>query len=110
MPYKDPKDPRALESKRKHYRKNRKKYIEAKNKRKKEAQRLIIKYKSKPCADCGQKYPYYVMDFDHKFDKKFNLSTAPNRGFSIKKILEEVAKCDIVCSNCHRIRTFRDNS
>lgn len=45
------------------------------------------------------------MDFDHLRDKKFNLSKAHLTG-SLKKITEEIAKCEVVCSNCHRVRTF----
>lgn len=57
--------------------------------------------------DCGNEYPYYVMDFDHvRGTKKFGINgTSDSHG--IKAILEEVEKCDIVCSNCHRIRTAR---
>lgn len=62
--------------------------------------------KDKPCMDCGQSFPPYVMDFDHRnpATKSFNIG----RGFSRKwaTIEAEIAKCDLVCSNCHRIRTF----
>jgi len=60
---------------------------------------------SVPCADCGKKYPYYVMDFDHITGKKIdNISSMINSGVS-KKIKEEIEKCEIVCANCHRERT-----
>lgn len=58
-----------------------------------------------PCMDCNKSYPYYVMDFDHKFDKKFLVSKMSNLG-SFSLIKEEIKKCDIICSNCHRIRTY----
>jgi hypothetical protein len=61
--------------------------------------------KSQPCMDCGESYPYYVMDFDHQYDKKFNIGYAVSKNFPISRILEEIVKCDVVCSNCHRIRT-----
>lgn len=60
--------------------------------------------KNVPCADCGNRYPHYVMDFDHQEDKKFQLGDAIGR-YSVARIREEVAKCEVVCSNCHRIRT-----
>jgi hypothetical protein len=69
----------------------------------------VAKLKDKPCADCGKKYPHYVMDFDHLKGsiKRGNISELINRNFlSYEQILVEVAKCDIVCANCHRIRTF----
>jgi hypothetical protein len=59
---------------------------------------------STPCYDCGKKYPYYVIDFDHLRDKEFNVSNMAYWA-SIKKIEKEIEKCEIVCSNCHRIRT-----
>lgn len=60
----------------------------------------------KPCTDCGVSYPYYVMDFDHCRGKKvLNLASAQRVCLSKKKILAEIAKCDLVCSNCHRERT-----
>ncbi len=66
---------------------------------------LIREIKDQPCADCGKRYPHYVMDFDHvRGKKKFNLAWMAIR--SIKNILEEVAKCDVVCANCHRERTY----
>lgn len=60
-----------------------------------------------PCTDCGIKYPYYVMDFDHlpSYEKKFNINCGAILS-SKYKLLEEMAKCELVCSNCHRIRTF----
>lgn len=63
--------------------------------------------KSKPCADCGIQYSYWVMQFDHvRGTKEFNIG---QRLFSngIKRIREEIAKCDVVCSNCHADRTYK---
>ena len=58
-----------------------------------------------PCVDCGINYPYYVMDFDHvRGVKQANVMELVST-LSKKKIDEEIAKCEIVCSNCHRIRT-----
>lgn len=58
--------------------------------------------------DCGESYPYYVMDFDHREGehKVQIVSILANRG-TLKQVREEIAKCDVVCSNCHRIRTFK---
>ena len=61
--------------------------------------------KSTPCTDCGIKYPPYVMDFDHLpgTEKKFHIGQRLNR--PLDEVLEEIEKCEVVCSNCHRIRT-----
>ncbi len=61
--------------------------------------------KNKPCADCGKSYPYYVMEYDHVRGRKEHDLTRM-RCFALSKILEEMAKCDVVCSNCHAERSF----
>ncbi len=58
-----------------------------------------------PCTDCGSYYPYYVMDFDHVRGRKQKNVMELVPTLSRKKIDEEIAKCEIVCSNCHRERT-----
>lgn len=75
--------------------------------RKKAIKDLIQQSKRKPCADCREPYPYYVMDFDHVRGRKLlNLSTAVNKMLSLAKVKAEIKKCDAVCANCHRERTF----
>lgn len=91
---------------RQHYRNN-KEYYKLKSKRAKSIIAETIKtIKSQPCSDCGISYPSYVMDFDHRGDKDFEISGSSRTG-SLRKILSEIAKCDLVCANCHRIRTHR---
>lgn len=69
--------------------------------------KLCSKCGDNPCLDCGKSYPYYVMDFDHVRDvKKFDLSVAARHCKSLKSIDIEIVKCNLVCSNCHRARTF----
>ena len=75
--------------------------------RHKRIQGLVRQAKNRPCKDCGGVFPACCMDFDHvKGLKKFGLSNA-HRRFSIEKIEQEIKKCEVVCSNCHRIRTER---
>mgnify|MGYP000864034503 FL=1 len=59
-----------------------------------------------PCADCGIQYPYYVMDFDHLDPsiKVANLASMVKQG-NKQALLDEIEKCEVVCANCHRIRT-----
>ena len=59
-----------------------------------------------PCTDCGIRYPYYVMDFDHLGDKSFNIADMSNWS-SIARVRKEIAKCEPVCANCHRERTAK---
>lgn len=69
--------------------------------------RIIEAAKSVPCMDCGATLPSYCMDFDHvRGVKLINIGAALGAWASdIPKLMEEIAKCDIVCSNCHRKRT-----
>jgi hypothetical protein len=64
------------------------------------------KLKEIPCADCGKSYPYYVMDYDHLENKAGEIAVLRRQG-KTKKMLEEIAKCEVVCSNCHRERTYQ---
>jgi hypothetical protein len=67
---------------------------------------IIREAKNAPCADCGVRYPYYVMQFDHLGDKDFNIGhIGPT--CSRAKLMAEIAKCEVVCSNCHAERTHQ---
>ena len=57
------------------------------------------------CTDCGIKN-HIVLDFDHIRDKKYNVSRMIHDGFSWAAIKKEIAKCEVVCANCHRVRTY----
>jgi len=69
--------------------------------------RIETEYKTGPCADCGTAYPPWVMEFDHRnpAEKKFAISNAYR--YTWARIVAEIAKCDLVCSNCHAERTHR---
>ena len=98
---------------REYYRKNRNRQLPLALARRHKAYQLkrvfINKVKDRPCADCGIKYPYYVMDFDHKSnkDKIAEVAYMSTRNWSLEKIKKEIQKCEVVCANCHRIRTFK---
>jgi hypothetical protein len=69
---------------------------------------LILKLKSHPCLDCGGTFPTCCMDFDHRPNEAKGAAVsdlARNWKVSEKVLLDEIAKCDLVCANCHRIRT-----
>lgn len=66
--------------------------------------RLTEIKQSSGCKDCGESNPI-VLDFDHIRDKKYNVSRMIHDGFSWKAISKEIQKCEVVCANCHRIRT-----
>lgn len=59
-----------------------------------------------PCAKCGVKYPYYVMDYDHKDPTNKKHCIAHMMGHSKKALQNEINKCELLCANCHRIKTY----
>lgn len=84
---------------------------EGNRKRSQELYAFVAKLKTgKPCADCGVSYPHYVMQFDHLGEepKLGNIGTM-SRNSTEEKILVEVAKCELVCANCHAERTHQRN-
>jgi hypothetical protein len=70
----------------------------------------IRELKSNPCADCGGLYHHAAMTWDHlpEYTKLFNIADSV-RQYGRKAIEEEIAKCDLVCANCHAIRTWKRN-
>lgn len=73
---------------------NKERYFANAKRRDDQIDELINSYKDRPCEDCGIKYPPYVMDLDH---------------MAFNKITEEMNKCDVICANCHRERTNKQN-
>ena len=62
------------------------------------------------CLDCGFNFPSCAMDFDHVSGVKNKaISKLVLLGSSLKTIDEELAKCELVCACCHRIRTAARN-
>ena len=82
------------------------KHLENLAKRRAEIQEHVNSLKTKACLDCGHTFPPVCMDFDHvKGSKSFNIARAVGTARNLNRILKEIAKCEVVCSNCHRIRT-----
>lgn len=63
--------------------------------------------KAKPCQDCNNEFPPCCMDFDHRVGSvKINaVGEMIAGGWSLELVEIEIQKCDLVCANCHRIRT-----
>lgn len=108
MGYKDPKirKEKAKIYSKKHYENNKAIYIERSRLQKLALKTWLDEVKNKPCTDCGILYPPYVMDFDHtqQGTKLGNVADLVSKG-SLTKLKEEISKCELVCANCHRIRT-----
>ena len=106
MPYKDPK--KQKEAQRKSYLKNiNKNKIKNKTYREKVRQYVREQKESNACMDCGVRYPYYVMEYDHTEDNKIKSVANITSNGSLNQVIEEISKCDLVCSNCHKARTWK---
>lgn len=67
---------------------------------------FVDAYKSKtPCKDCNNNFFPFQMDFDHLGNKKFNISSAVGDALPLEEVKKEIEKCELVCANCHRLRT-----
>lgn len=74
---------------------------------------ILANLKAGPCLDCKKRFPPECMDFDHvEGIKKFTIAKE-GMYVSLQKLLAEIEKCELVCANCHRIRTklrYQDNA
>jgi hypothetical protein len=71
--------------------------------------KILVELKhQEPCMDCGIRYPYWVMQFDHRPGtvKLFQIADVHLIG-SVSRLLDELDKCDLVCANCHADRTYQ---
>lgn len=73
------------------------------NKRRNKNRAYVLEYLSTHfCVDCGETDPI-VLEFDHVRDKDKKISDLIN--YSHNRLKEEILKCEVRCSNCHKIRT-----
>jgi 5-methylcytosine-specific restriction endonuclease McrA len=96
----------AREMSRAHYRKSRSAYIERNRRAHQGIRSIILAAKDKPCADCGNQFEYWNMEFDHRnpADKRVGLGDVRRMGRL--EVIAEIEKCDVVCVRCHRNRTY----
>ena len=90
-----------------YYRANKAKFQERNERRRAEHLAWVSTLRAKPCMDCGGSFPPCCMDFDHREGEEKTAAVADlvRRSYSKEAILAEIAKCDLVCANCHRVRT-----
>jgi hypothetical protein len=91
------------------YAANREREIERVTRRQTATRDFLRALRDRPCVDCGGRFRPVQMAFDHRdpAEKRFTLSKMQLK--SRDEILAEVAKCDVVCSNCHSLRTRRQH-
>jgi hypothetical protein len=111
MPFNDRE--KRKEASRRHYAKHREKVI-AKAKLYSRAAKSRVRafinahLQNNPCVDCGEA-DIVVLEFDHVGEagtKHFNISDATRFGYSMDKVIAEIAKCEVRCANCHRKKTY----
>ena len=69
----------------------------------------LVEFHGGVCVDCGYSGPPFMYDFDHREPDKKEFSLSKKSCWSYERQLEETRKCDLVCANCHRFRTHRQN-
>ena len=113
MPFKSDETRKAYmkDYSRKHYEENIERYkarAAASNRKLRLRNREYIKSikEGNPCTDCGEFYPYYVMHFDHIYDKNGSISDLSRASSSLDRIQKEIDNCELVCANCHAERTY----
>ena len=57
------------------------------------------------CADCGYHEHACALDFDHREPSGKLFTIAEGSHWNLDRLLAEIEKCDVVCANCHRVRT-----
>src|SRR2546428_2861049 len=89
-----------------YYAANREQELERVRSRQREAVEFLRSLRCVPCADCCGEFPPYVMDFDHRGDASKDFWILQRAGaVSRERLTKELAKCDVLCANCHRART-----
>lgn len=92
---------------RKHYENNKDAYLRKSKVSSSKAKDFIRSFKeSNPCKDCGHRFHFCQMDFDHVRGSKIDNIGSMVENYSIAKVMDEIKKCDLVCANCHRLRTY----
>ena len=84
----------------------RQKHIENKNLRRRALAKWLLEYKlGLKCSNCSENDPR-CLDFDHQGNKFKAVSTLVSEAWSKKRVMDEIAKCKVLCANCHRKKTF----
>lgn len=106
MAYKDKERQRAAQAA--WYQKHKAEYTERNRQRRKQVTALVTEIKeSNPCTDCGQFFLGCQMQFDHIGTDKIKSVSDTIRYNTLPKVLAELAKCELVCANCHALRTWQ---
>lgn len=59
------------------------------------------------CLECGESDPV-VLEFHHRYGKDKEVSVMVAGGYPVATIQAEIDKCDVLCANCHRRKSKRE--
>jgi hypothetical protein len=107
MPYKDRET--QLQYQRSHYLKYKATYDARSAKRAQEKNEYINEKKKAPCKDCLKTYHPACMDFHHK-DPALKIKKIGDFRALTQKLRDEILKCVVICSNCHRLRHLEEDT
>lgn len=89
---------------RRHYERNKDYYKSKARTRQAEIHEWFVRHKATcVCARCPESH-VACLDFHHRNpeEKEFDVAKGVNNGCSIERLTHEIAKCDVLCANCHR--------
>lgn len=88
------------------YSDNRKRRQDVANTRNRERKKLAVQHFGGACYDCKKSYPPCVFEFHHLDPTKKDVNPSHALTRSESRMWEELEKCVMLCSNCHKIRHF----
>jgi hypothetical protein len=95
-----------------HYIENKSNYLDTQRVIRDRNKKFICDYLAdKFCVDCNED-DIVVLEFDHidPTKKDISVSNAIDNKWSLKRLLNEISKCEIRCSNCHKKRHARESN
>jgi hypothetical protein len=98
-----------------HYKNNKRYYLSKAKKRNILARKAVFEYigsylSQHACVDCGED-DILVLEFDHRDrnEKTSEISKMIRQRISMKRVAEEISKCDVRCANCHRRKSQKES-
>jgi hypothetical protein len=77
--------------------------------RRDERKKHLVNHFGNKCHDCGNSFPVCCYDFHHIDPSTKSFEIAPRLDGNLDTIMEEAKKCIMICSNCHRIRHYKES-
>lgn len=109
MPYANP-TPEQVDKmrayRRAHYYRNKKQYSDREMAKRGVLREELRRRKQAPCMDCGGRFHFAAMEYDHRPGETKKYEPGKLITTSLRVMDAELAKCDLVCANCHRVRTY----